>query len=116
MGSPVFNIAVSQDGKWVVSGRGTRSRQQPRTHRHHVHRGPTPLFSSLSSMPYQFRGRCIEKLEKLGDTARDSKKHDKAVGYYSDALSLDPTNLNDLLLKHGNQAWIVFHVTSNGPR
>ena len=56
------------------------------------------------------------KLEKLGDTARDSKKHGEAVGYYSDALSLDPTNLNDILLKRSNEVWIVFHVTSNGPR
>ncbi|KAI9454841.1 hypothetical protein HD554DRAFT_2042943 [Boletus coccyginus] len=45
-----------------------------------------------------FRRRCAEKLEKLGDGARDSKKHDEAMGYYSNALSLDPTN-NDILLK-----------------
>ncbi|KAI9571630.1 hypothetical protein HD554DRAFT_1798183 [Boletus coccyginus] len=50
-----------------------------------------------------FRGRCIEKLEKLGDTARDSKKHEEAVRYYSAALSLDPTNANDILLKRSNE-------------
>ncbi|KAI9567529.1 hypothetical protein HD554DRAFT_973015 [Boletus coccyginus] len=45
-----------------------------------------------------FRGRCGKKLEELGDIARDSKKHDEAVGYYSNALSLNPTN-NDILLR-----------------
>ncbi|KAI9457905.1 hypothetical protein HD554DRAFT_2042200 [Boletus coccyginus] len=45
-----------------------------------------------------FRQRCAGKLEKLGDGARDSKKHDEAIGYYCNALSLDPTN-NDILLK-----------------
>ncbi|KAI9459521.1 hypothetical protein HD554DRAFT_2330921 [Boletus coccyginus] len=49
-----------------------------------------------------FRGRCIEKLEKLGDVARDYKKHDEAIGYYSNALSLDPTN-NDILLKRSKE-------------
>ncbi|KAI9571802.1 hypothetical protein HD554DRAFT_2074278 [Boletus coccyginus] len=36
--------------------------------------------------------------EELGDNTSDSKKHDEAIGYYSNALSLDPTN-NDILLK-----------------
>ena len=54
-------------------------------------------------------------LEKLGNTARDSKKHDEAIEYYSTALLLDPTNVNDILLERSNQVWIVFHVTSNGP-
>ncbi|KAF8547368.1 hypothetical protein OG21DRAFT_1490282 [Imleria badia] len=49
-----------------------------------------------------FRDRCIEKLEKLGDTARGSKKHDEAIERYSNALSLDPTNL-DILLKRSNE-------------
>ncbi|KAI9455056.1 hypothetical protein HD554DRAFT_2036671 [Boletus coccyginus] len=49
-----------------------------------------------------FRGRCIEKLEQLGDIARDSQKHDEAIGYYSNALSLDPTN-NDILLKRSKE-------------
>ncbi|KAF8134378.1 hypothetical protein EV363DRAFT_1160946 [Boletus edulis] len=39
---------------------------------------------------FDCRGRCIEKLEKLGDkVARDSKKHDQAIVYYSSALSPD---------------------------
>ncbi|KAF8548148.1 WD40 repeat-like protein [Imleria badia] len=46
-----------------------------------------------------FRHRCVEKLEKLGDTARESTKHDEAIRYYSHALSLDPTNINDIGLK-----------------
>ncbi|KAI9571626.1 hypothetical protein HD554DRAFT_1798465 [Boletus coccyginus] len=50
-----------------------------------------------------FRGRCVEKLEKLGDTASNSKKHDEAIGYYSSALSIDPTNANDILLKRSNE-------------
>ena len=28
--------------------------------------------------------------------------HDEAIGYYSNALSLDPTNLNEILLKRSN--------------
>ncbi|KAI9571647.1 hypothetical protein HD554DRAFT_1800612 [Boletus coccyginus] len=47
-----------------------------------------------------FRKRCVEKLERLGDTASNSKK---AIGYYSSALSLDPTNVNDILLKRSNE-------------
>ncbi|KAF8545902.1 hypothetical protein OG21DRAFT_1451345 [Imleria badia] len=50
----------------------------------------------------EFRGRCVEKLEKLGDTARDSRKHSQAIEYYSNALSLDPTN-NDIHLKRSNE-------------
>ncbi|KAF8550639.1 hypothetical protein OG21DRAFT_1487620 [Imleria badia] len=46
-----------------------------------------------------FRGLCVQKLEKLGDAARDSKNHDEASRYYSDALSLEPTNIDDILLK-----------------
>jgi len=62
-----------------------------------------------------FRGRCVEKLERLGDIARDSKKHDEAIGYYSNALSLDPMN-NNVLLKRSREVWCLFHVTSNRPR
>ncbi|KAF8548436.1 hypothetical protein OG21DRAFT_1489393 [Imleria badia] len=51
----------------------------------------------------KFRGRCVLKLEKLGDTARDSKKHDEAIKYYSNALSLGPQNVNDIRLKCGDE-------------
>ncbi|KAI9571804.1 hypothetical protein HD554DRAFT_1826569 [Boletus coccyginus] len=49
-----------------------------------------------------FRTRSVERLEKLGDIASDSKKHGEAIGYYSDALSLNPAN-NDILLKRSQQ-------------
>ena len=55
-----------------------------------------------------------EKLEKLGDAARESKNPDKAIRYYTNALSLDPTN-PDILLKRSDGVWILFHATSNGP-
>ena len=38
-------------------------------------------------------------LGQLGDTAMDSRNYKEAIGYYSDALSLDPANLADLLIK-----------------
>ena len=79
-------------------------------------RGPNHDIARADSTILDFRGRCVAKLEKLGDTARDSKKHDEAIGHYSNALSLDPTNLNDILLKSSNEVWIVFHVASNGRR
>ncbi|KAI9567133.1 hypothetical protein HD554DRAFT_1027555 [Boletus coccyginus] len=56
-----------------------------------------------------FRGRCVEQLEKLGDTARDSKNHDEAIRYYSNALSLEPTN-NDILLKRSKELGPLSHT------
>ena len=79
-------------------------------------RGSTATSPGLIQRSPSFRDSCVEKLEELGDTAGDSKKHDEAIGHYSNALSLDPTNLNDILLKRSNQVRIVFHATSNGPR
>ena len=68
----------------------------------------------------------------LGDTAMDSNNYDEAIKQYSDALTLDPTNQSDILLKRSkvravmgsweqalvdaDKVWIVFHVTSDGPR
>ena len=46
-----------------------------------------------------FRRRCTEKLEKLGDTAMDSQKYDEAVKHYSNLLTLDPSNVSDVLYK-----------------
>ena len=57
-----------------------------------------------------FREHFVEKLEKMGDASRDAKKHDEAIGYYSNVLTLDPTNL-DILLKRSNEVWLLFHVT-----
>ncbi|KAI9571789.1 hypothetical protein HD554DRAFT_2036681 [Boletus coccyginus] len=52
------------------------------------------LSEDASPPPPDFRGRCVEKLEKLGDIARDSKRHDEAIGYYSNVLLLDlPTTM-----------------------
>jgi len=75
------------------------------------------LASANSDNPLSpdFRRRCVEKLDKLGDGARDFKKHDEAIGYYSNALSLDPTE-NRILLKRSTEVWSVFHVTSNRPQ
>ena len=74
----------------------------------------------------------MEKLEKLGDTAMDSKSYDEAIKRYSDALTLDPTNQRDILVKRSKvravmgsweealidagKVWVVFHVTSDGPQ
>ena len=55
----------------------------------------------------EFRGRCIEKLEKLGDTAIDSQNHKQAVKHYSDALLLDPQNPNDILYKRSKAQSLV---------
>jgi len=64
--------------------------------------------------PSDFRRRCAKKLEELGDIARDSKKHDEAIRYYSNARSLDPMN-DDILLKWSKEVRGVFHVPSNNP-
>jgi hypothetical protein len=45
------------------------------------------------------RQRYIEKLEKEGDEANDVKDHHVAIGSYSSALSLDPENINDIIVK-----------------
>ena len=68
----------------------------------------------------------------LGDTAMGSNNYDEATKQYSDALTLGPTNQSDILLKRSkvravmgsweeasvdaNKVWIVFLVTSDGPR
>ena len=69
----------------------------------------------IQKLPLDFRTRSVEKLERLGDIARDSKKHDEAIGYYSNALLLDPTN-NDILLKRSKEVRSVFRVPSDEPR
>ncbi|KAI9573148.1 hypothetical protein HD554DRAFT_2035566 [Boletus coccyginus] len=54
----------------------------------------------------------MQKLEQLGDIVRESKKHAKVIRFYSNALSLNPTN-NDIL-ERSKGVWSVFHVTLNG--
>jgi hypothetical protein len=46
-------------------------------------------------------------LEKLGDTARTTKDHGVAIQHYFSALSLDPTNLIDILLKRGEMRAVM---------
>ena len=55
----------------------------------------------------------VEKLlvENLDYDAKDSKKYDEAIGYYANALSLAPTNL-DILLKHSNEVRLFLRVES----
>jgi hypothetical protein len=43
-----------------------------------------------------FQLRCVEKLEKRADMAND---HGMAIGHYASALSLNPMNINDIILK-----------------
>jgi tetratricopeptide (TPR) repeat protein len=92
--------------------------------------GSSTQAGLIQTSPSGFRGRCVETLEKLGDTAMDSKKYDEAIKRYSDALTLDPTNQRDILLKRSkvravmvsweealidaDKVWIAFHVTSDG--
>ena len=74
----------------------------------------------------------MEKLEKLGDTAMVSKNHDEAIKLYSDALTLNPPNQRDILLKQSkvravmgsweaalidaDKVWIVFHASDEPQR
>ena len=51
------------------------------------------------TFPIVFRGRCVKHLAQLGDTAADSKNYEGAIVYYSDALSLNPLNGADLIIK-----------------
>lgn len=48
-----------------------------------------PLHSLLT-FPADFRKRCVDKLNELGDAALDSAAHRDAVAYYSSALTLEP--------------------------
>ena len=48
--------------------------------------------------PSEFRRRCPEKLERLGDAAMESWRHDTAVKYYTAALSFHPANTRSFLI------------------
>ena len=54
-----------------------------------------------------FRGRCVEKLTKMGDIAMDSKDYNEAIKWYSNALTFDPTNVCDVLLKRSKVRAVV---------
>jgi tetratricopeptide (TPR) repeat protein len=51
------------------------------------------------NIPQDFQQHFVEKLEKGGDVARDSKNHDVAIGLYSSALSLNPENISNIVVK-----------------
>ena len=53
------------------------------------------IYISLS----EFRSRCSEKLEILGDLAMNAKEYDMAILQYTIALSLNPAILWNLLGK-----------------
>ena len=47
-----------------------------------------------------------------------AKKHDEAIGDFSDAQKLNPVNLNEVLLKYSNEVWVEFqlHISSRRSR
>jgi hypothetical protein len=46
-----------------------------------------------------FQQSYVKKLENHADTLMDSKDHDAAIGCYSSALSLGPTDISDIIVK-----------------
>ena len=75
-------------------------------------------IASRLSHPFrsEFQERCVEKLVNLGDAARDGKKHQAAIQHYSLAISLDPTNIHEILLKRSNEVRITLPGMSNTRR
>ncbi|KAN0091421.1 hypothetical protein V8E55_004987 [Tylopilus felleus] len=63
----------------------------------------TDAYKERAQWELEFRKRCIKRLVKLRNTAMDAKKHDEAIGHYSDAQTLDPMHLNEILLKYSNE-------------
>ena len=49
--------------------------------------------------PPDFKQRCAEKLEHLGDIAVVARRHNTAINQYSTALSLNPVILQDIFVK-----------------
>ena len=43
--------------------------------------------------------KCVEMLDGLGDTALRSGKHNEAIAWYTSALSLNPSNPIEILVK-----------------
>ncbi|KAF8552128.1 TPR-like protein [Imleria badia] len=43
--------------------------------------------------------KCIDQLEKLGDTGLSAKEYDNAIAHYTSALSLNPSNPTDILVQ-----------------
>lgn len=50
-------------------------------------------------MHLDLKGKCAAKLEMLGDKAVNSGKHDDAIALYTSALSFNPSNSIEILVK-----------------
>ena len=50
-------------------------------------------------MVLDLKRKCIDKLESLGNMALKSGDHDNAIARYTSALSLNPSNPIDILVK-----------------
>ena len=79
-------LAEEMDREQAIWIRGERSCEQ---YRRHLRDHP----------PSDFKFRCCEKLEGLGDTAVKARRYDEAISRYTTALSLIPTALQNLLGK-----------------
>ena len=49
-------------------------------------------------MPVDLKRKCIDELEKLGDTAFSTKEYDNAIARYTSALSLNPSDPTNILV------------------
>ena len=86
----------------------------------------------LQPFSTDFRRRCTEKLEILGDTAMNSQKYDEAVKHYSKLLMLDPSKVSDVLYKRSKaralrnswkvalidaeKVWFMLYYHGKGPQ
>ena len=62
--------------------------------------GKRLTFSSQAcSVPSDFKQRCAEKLQHLGDIATEAQQHDEAITHYSTALSPNPVIPQDVFMK-----------------
>ena len=57
------------------------------------------IFRVFHLFSTDFRRRCTEKLENLDDTAMDSQKYDETVKHYSKSLTLNPSNVSNVVYK-----------------
>ncbi|KAF8547410.1 TPR-like protein [Imleria badia] len=61
--------------------------------------GETDTQDEQAKWVLDFRLRCYEKLERVGDAAVDARRHDDAILHYSAAISLDRNSSQDLFIK-----------------
>ncbi|KAF8554885.1 hypothetical protein OG21DRAFT_1508408 [Imleria badia] len=62
------------------------------------------LSKGTADWVIDLKRKCIDMLEALGDTAVSSGENDKAIARYTSALSLDPSDPIDILVKR-SKAW-----------